>query len=75
MSEKCSRCKETKENVKFYSADTDDLTENISDGQYCLECIEELKEEWWEEESKAYCDGNCDDCDDFVEGDCGRGLI
>ncbi|MDD3375802.1 MAG: hypothetical protein PHY73_08810 [Candidatus Omnitrophica bacterium] len=74
---KCEKCQTSKEDVTFYSDKDGELPEDAESGYYCEECVKKLKNDWWEIEKSAYCDGNCDDCEDFdCENDkCLRDII
>ncbi len=52
MGKQCERCGQEKRDVEFRNEI--DLPEDVEEGYYCEECLNEMNDEWWEEESKAY---------------------
>lgn len=52
MSEKCEHCHQELSDVRF--RDGKELPENMADGYYCQECVNNMKKKWWENEKKAY---------------------
>ena len=52
MAEKCERCHQELVDVKH--RDWKELPENMKDGYYCQECVDNLRRKWGDKEKLAY---------------------